>query len=269
MAHVSRFTVLGAGGFIGRHLVAHLRASGHQVLTPARDVSLAGQAHGHLIYAVGLTGDFRQRPLDAVDAHVGLLARVLREASFESFLYLSSTRVYGGLSADQLAQEDMDLPQRPTLDGLYDLSKLLGESMCLAQNHPAVRVVRLSNVYGVGQSPHTFLQMVLAELLREGEVTIGEAAESTKDYVSLRDVIELIPRISEHGDSRLYNLASGINLSHRELAERLQVLTGARVRFAEDGVCRRFPRIDISRISRAFAWQPRSLLVDLPELLGR
>lgn len=266
---MSRFTVLGSSGFIGRHLVAHLRASGHEVLTPARDADLAGQASGHLIYAIGLTGDFRQRPLDAVDAHVGLLAKVLRDARFESFLYLSSTRIYGGLPADQLAREDLALPQRPTLDGLYDLSKLLGEAMCLAQNHPAMRVVRLSNVYGVGQSPHTFLQMVLAELLREGEVTIGEAAESTKDYVALRDVVELLPRIAEHGDSRLYNLASGVGLSHRELAERLEVLTGGRVHFAENGACRRFPRIDVSRVSRAFAWEPRSLLADLPELLGR
>ncbi len=266
---MSRFTVLGAGGFIGRHLVAHLRASGHQVLTPARDVSLAGQAHGHLIYAVGLTGDFRQRPLDAVDAHVGLLARVLREASFESFLYLSSTRVYGGLSADQLAQEDMDLPQRPTLDGLYDLSKLLGESMCLAQNHPAVRVVRLSNVYGVGQSPHTFLQMVLAELLREGEVTIGEAAESTKDYVALQDVVGLLPRIAEQGQARIYNLASGMNLSHRELAECLRNLTGGAVHFARGGVCRRFARIDVTRINQEFDWHPRLLLSDISMLLDR
>lgn len=266
---MSRFTVLGSGGFIGRHLVAHLQRLGHDVLTPARDARLVGQALGHLIYAIGLTGDFRQRPLDTVDAHVSLLARVLREASFDSFLYMSSTRVYGGLPAEQLAQEELPLPQRPTLDGLYDLSKLLGEAMCLAQDRPTVRVVRLSNVYGLGQSRHTFLQMVLSALARNGEVLIGESAESSKDYVALRDVVELLPRIAESGGAGTFNLASGINVSHRDLAERLQALTGGVVRFAEDGACRRFPRIDVSRVSQAFAWQPRSLLADLPELLGR
>ena len=34
---MTRFTILGAGGFIGRALVAHLRAEGHEVLPVGRD----------------------------------------------------------------------------------------------------------------------------------------------------------------------------------------------------------------------------------------
>lgn len=266
---MSRFTVLGGSGFIGRNLVAHLREQGHDVWSPARGEPLTGQPLGHLIYAIGLTGDFRQRPFDTVEAHVGLLGRVLREAHFDSFIYLSSTRVYGGLPVDVLASEELALPQRPSLEGLYDLSKLLGEALCLAQPDPSIRVVRLSNVYGLGESRHTFLQMVLTALTHDGHVTINESADSAKDYVALSDVVGILQSIAEHGQSRLYNLASGINLSHRELAERLQNLTGGQVSFAEDGACRRFPLIDVSRLAREFDWNPRSVLADIPILLGK
>jgi len=264
---MSRFTVLGGRGFIGRHLVAHLRQQGHEVRAPARGEPFAGQPLGHLIYAIGLTGDFRQRPFDTVEAHVGLLGRVLREAQFDSFLYLSSTRVYGGLPADALASEELALPQRPSLEGLYDLSKLLGEALCLAQPNPAIRVVRLSNVYGPGQSRHTFLQMLLDSLAQRGEVEIGEAPESSKDYVALADVLEMLPRIALQGRQRLYNLAAGEAVSHRQLADALQAAGAGRVRFAAAGVTRRFPRIDSGRLREEFAWQPRRLLEQLPALI--
>lgn len=266
---MSRFTVLGGSGFIGRNLVAYLQGQGHEVLAPERDADLAGSALGCLIYAIGLTGDFRQRPLDAVDAHVSMLGRVLREAHFDSLLYISSTRVYGGVPVDQLACEDLALPQRPTLDGLYDLSKLLGEAMCLAQDNPAVRVVRLSNVYGQGQSPHTFLQMLIDSLVRDGQATIGEAVDSTKDYLALSDVVEVLPKIALRGRLRLYNLASGYSVTHGELAACLQELTGGHVIFAANALSRRYPRIDVSRLSQEFDWQPRTLLMDLPALLNR
>lgn len=268
MAHLTRFTVLGSTGFIGHHLVTHLRACGYEVLTPGRDTDLIGHVLGHVIYAVGLTGDFRQRPFDTVDAHVGLLSRLLQLASFDSFLYLSSTRVYGGLAPDRLAQEEMALPQQSTIDGLYDLSKMLGEALCLALPNSAIRVVRLSNVYGLGQSPHTFLHMLLAELQCNAEVVISEAAESTKDYVAVADVVELLPQISLSGRKRLYNLASGRNLSHRELADCLQALTGCAVRFAHGVRKRSFPRIDVTRVTSEFYWCPRNLLLDLPKLLS-
>ncbi|MGH8352861.1 MAG: NAD-dependent epimerase/dehydratase family protein [Pseudomonas sp.] len=264
---MSRFTVLGGSGFIGRHLVAHLRGAGHEVWAPARGEAICARPLGHVIYAIGLTGDFRQRPFDTVEAHVGLLGRVLREAEFDSFLYLSSTRVYGGLPADTLASEELALPQRPTLDGLYDLSKLLGEALCLALPNPAIRVVRLSNVYGLGQSRHTFLQMLLDSLAQDGAVEIGEAPESSKDYVALADVLELLPRIALQGRERLYNLAGGEAISHRQLADCLQAAGAGRVRFAAAGATRRFPHIDISRLQREFAWQPRRLVEQLPALI--
>ena len=60
------WTVLGASGAIGRRLVGYLRQTGHVVYTPERgDPGVWTRPLGHVIYAIGLTADFRQR-LDEV-----------------------------------------------------------------------------------------------------------------------------------------------------------------------------------------------------------
>jgi nucleoside-diphosphate-sugar epimerase len=262
-----RYTVLGSSGFIGRHLVMHLQSLGHDVLTPARDIAdIAGQSLGHVIYAIGLTGNFRQKPAETIEAHVTTLQRLMQGADFTSWLYLSSTRVYGGLAAGEVATEDTKLSVVPGMDGLYDLSKLLGEAFCAAQDNPRVRTVRLSNVYGAEQSPHTFLGAVMQDLAAKGSVDIGEAPSSAKDYIAIDDVVTMLPQIAEKGQHRLYNLASGRNTSHQEVAN-LLTETGYKVTFREGGVKRIFPPIDVARIKHEFQYAPRHLTDDLPLLL--
>ena len=71
------FTVFGSSGYIGSHLVRHLIASGEEVATPMRGAPI-GETHlGHVVYAIGLTADFRTRPFDTMAAHVTRLADIL------------------------------------------------------------------------------------------------------------------------------------------------------------------------------------------------
>lgn len=257
------FTVLGSTGFIGKTVTAHLRAKGHDVETPARDIkSLAGKNLGHVIYAIGMTGNFREHPDQAIEAHVNVLQRLIKDADFESWLYLSSTRVYG--MGD--TSETSPVSVTPNADTLYDLSKLLGEAICLSHKNPAVRVARLSNVYGAGQSEHTFLGSILRDVKNAGKATIGESQLSSKDYVSVHDVAETLELIALHGKERLYNIASGEATTHGALAEHL-FTAGYTIDFAPEGKTRALPAIDIGRIEREFGRAPRSILNDIPTLL--
>src|SRR5688500_5975918 len=87
-------TVLGASGFIGSRLVSQLAATGAEYQAVGRNEALPAGPLGHVIYCIGLTADFRSRPLNTVEAHVCKLLEVLRKCDFESLLYLSSTRLY-------------------------------------------------------------------------------------------------------------------------------------------------------------------------------
>lgn len=262
------FTVLGSTGFIGRHLVAYLKRQGCMVQAPPRDAEhLRGMPLGHVIYCIGTTGNFRQYPQAAVDAHVNKLYSLMSGAVFDSWLYLSSTRVYGGIPNNQSAREESALVVHPSADSLYDLTKMLGESVCFGQMSAAVRVARLSNVYGAGQSQSTFLGSILRDIVNSGKVVIGESSQSTKDYLSIEDAVFFLKEISVKGQERLYNVASGCCTSHEEIAAVIKKF-GKNVTFAEGAASRKFPPIDISRLAKEFGHPKRNILKDIPDIIS-
>lgn len=244
--------------------MAHLRSRGHEVACPDRSLSLRGERLGHVIYAIGLTADFRQRLFETIDAHVNVLSDVLRYSNFDSLLYLSSTRIYGRLPPETPVTETSPLLVEPSADSIYDLSKLLGESVCLSRDNPAVRVARLSNVYGPDQNPDTFLASVIREVREKGTVTIHDDPSSSKDYVSISDVVPILEEICISGRFRTYNVASGQSVRCLDLAEWI----GHPVIFSHRHKPRIFPHIDISRLVEEFSYRPRSLKHELPSLLG-
>lgn len=255
------FTVLGAGGVIGRALVDKLHASSDAVHALGRsDVWDWGADWGDVIYAVGVTADFRSRPHDTVDAHVGLLSQVLQRARFRSLLYLSSTRVYNGAAN---TREDATLCVRPgDASDLYNLSKLLGESLCLAVAHPAIRVARLSNVVGGDDAGSPNFVADLRRQADAGCIRLSSAPESAKDYVHIDDVCELLVDVARGGRERIYNVASGINITHARWVAHLQSRTGCRVEVESGAPVLRWPPIDVARIRGEFGRMPRAVLND-------
>jgi nucleoside-diphosphate-sugar epimerase len=263
-----RFTIFGGHGFIGRALVARLAEEGHEISAPPRGAVIdAGAELGHVVYCIGLTADFRQRPVETIEAHVHTLTGLMHRARYQSWLYLSTTRLYQGLGPDGVGREDEPVPVLPSADTLYDLSKLLGEAYCLGRDDPGVRVARLSNVYGPGQGTNSFLGAVIDDLKRKGSVTIREDPLSSKDYISVGDVARILVRIALEGCSRVYNVARGSPTTHGEIAQALEVLTGGRINFQPGAPRRVFPRIDNTRIRTEFGATPKSLIDNLPVLL--
>lgn len=268
---MSQFTVLGATGVIGQALVSHLRRAGHKVWAPTRhDPDIWNRPLGHVIYAIGVTADFRSRPLDTVEAHVCQLRKCLQSARFESLLYLSSTRVYAGCPDGSRAIESAPLmvsPHQPS--DLYNLSKLMGESLCLQAGIPGVRIARLSNVVG-GQDEETenFIPSILREA-RSGRVLLRSHPDSAKDYIHINDVVHLLSAISMQGTHTSYNVASGRQLTHEQWLSALSELTRCRVEIQPQAPLLSFPAIDISRIQSEFEFSPQNPLEALPDYLTR
>lgn len=261
-----RCTVLGSTGFIGSNLAAFLRTGGHEVNTPPREsTEIFSRPLGNVFYCIGLTADFRTRPFDTVRAHVSLLNEILERADFDSLLYLSSTRVYGrGSDGSETAPVMIDVSDP---SDLYNLSKLAGESLCRSCGRPGVKVVRLSNVVGSDPASENFLFALIREAL-SGRITLRSAPDSSKDYILLEEVVTLLPRIALEGKEWLYNVASGTNISNREVVERLASLTGCELEVNTDSPLLSFPAIRIERIRTEFGFSPAPVLDALPKLIA-
>ena len=258
-------TVLGASGFVGSEVVRHLQRIGADYDAPRRDADLTGRDLGHVLYCIGLTADFRERPYDAVDAHVCKLLDVVRNCTFQSLVYLSSTRLY--LRNEEVAHEDDDLRVNPLdAEDIYNLSKATGESIALSLGARG-RVARLSNVYGAEQRD-TFLSMIVEEATTRGTITLRTALDSERDYVSVADVATLLVKIALHGTERIYNVVGGENLTNAEVTAAIARLTGCTVTVVPEAPAVVFPRLDNTRVRTEFGFTPARLLEDLPSLLG-
>jgi len=257
-----RATLIGGHGFIGRYLQAQLRSLDWTIDAPLRDASLAGCDLGHVFYCAGLTADFRQRPYDTVEAHVTMLSEVLRHSTFSSLTYFSSTRVYADAPS---TNEDAILQVRSHIPGdLYNLSKLMGESLCLSSQRE-VRVVRLSNVYGAGMQRQNFLADVLTAAAKDKYIVFRSAPASQKDYIAVQDVVRCLPLIALHGSCGIYNLASGVNVSNADIAAILQK-QGVRCEFQDNAPDISFPSINIAKTSTLCGAPHHQLATDLPTL---
>jgi nucleoside-diphosphate-sugar epimerase len=257
-------TVLGGQGFIGREVVKEARAQGMPVSAPERGEPLSGRSLGTVVYCVGVTGDFRQRPLDTVVAHVSLLETVLRSATYDAMVYLSSARVYGHRTGPA-AREDEPIWVSPSdPDHLYNISKLMGESLVLSVGR-SPRVVRLTHVYRDDRSEN-FLRSLIRDATG-GRLLLQRSLDSDRDFVSVEDVARQILAVARSGRHRIYNIGSGRNTSNGELGRALAGLTGTALEVAADAPTVRSPPIDISRLQAETAFQPRLLLDELPRLV--
>ena len=262
---MSTFTVLGASGFIGRHLVEHLAQRGLAGFSPERSAELHQRHLGSVIYCIGLTADFRSRPLETVEAHVTKLSELLKGCDFDSLLYLSSARVYRGHEGE--AREDDPVQVNPLQDDhIYNISKLMGESLSLNCGRPA-RVARLSAVYGSDYGSENFLSRIIREAITKKKILLETALDSQRDYISVNDVVETLIKIAVGGRERIYNVASGQSVSHLELTNAISEITGCQVEVKEHAPKLSFPPIDISRIRNEFGFQPARILDELKGLV--
>jgi UDP-glucose 4-epimerase len=272
-------TVIGGDGFIGRRLRARLHGEGWECWLPRRDdPGLWRRDLGRVFYCAGLTADFAERPFDTVEAHVSLLSRVLRDARFESLVYLSSTRLYDGLG-DVDATEDLPLRLDPgSPRHLYDLSKALGESLCSVAGHGRARVARLSCVWGDAADAQGFLPALLQRVLasraapdgaRRPRLLVESSPRLARDYVHIDDVVDALVALAARGEATIYNVAGGCNVGNAQLFELLAAASGCELVPAHDRPAPAAPRISIARMADEFGWRPADVLDRVGRVIER
>ncbi len=260
-------TVLGAGGYIGSHIVKLLKARNIDHYAPSRDEDLEKTALGDVIYCIGLTADFRQRPFETVEAHVCKLSRILQYSDLDSLTYLSSARVYINCKQKKVDEATMLPVDIADSNELYTLTKLTGERICLSSGKK-VRIIRLSNIYGDDPEQENFITEIIQTITAKKEISFNLSLSSGKDYITVAQAADLIIRITTTGKEAIYNVASGYNTTNEAIINEIKKHVDFSVDLSKAGKEILFPEIDISRIRNEFNYIPSDILDSIPNLIN-
>ena len=236
-----RALITGARGFVGRHLAAHLRAEGDEVVETDRPdgpdlldgdavTALLGEVRPDAVYHLAGASDVgaswhHPRETFRVNAE-GTLNVLLgcEAAGVGRVLAISSADVYGRVRPDELPlSETAEL--RPITP--YAASKVaadhLGLQAWLGHGLEVVRV-RAFNHLGPGQT-NRFVAPALAERVarneRSGERTVPVGnCTPRRDFTDVRDVVRAYRLLVEAGHAgQVYNVCSGTAIAVQKLAE--------------------------------------------------
>ncbi len=249
------FTVLGAEGFIGSNLINHLSKDGSRIYAPKKNTSdLMKVQHGHIIYCIGLTSDFRRRPLDTMQAHVCILRELLERVEFKSLTYLSSTRVYHGSSS---TKESDKLSMNPeNIEDLYGISKLAGESLCHHSGRQNVKIVRLSNIVGYRKDSDLFIDQLLHEIANHNTLTLKSSLLSRKDYLYIDDAVNAIASLALTNNTGCFNVAYGNNISNQTIIDQLNENFDFKLTIEKNAPVIDFPIINTEKIRKTIHFNP-------------
>ncbi|TGM60666.1 NAD-dependent epimerase/dehydratase family protein [Leptospira vanthielii] len=258
-------TLLGATGFVGSEIQQTLESRKIPSYIPARNEKIIGKELGDIIYCIGLTSDFRSRPHDTVTAHVSYLNDLIRENEFNSLTYLSSTRVYIH-NESTLEDSPISIDPKDPFD-LFNSSKLTGELLALNSGRKNIKIARLSNVYGPDFASDNFLTSILRDAIVKKKIQFRTTPDSSKDYISITDVIEMLIHLAHLNKTGIYNVAFGSNLTNEEISSKIATLTGCSVETDQDANKIVFPEISISKIIKDIGYKPKKNLVNELESL--
>ena len=288
--------VTGAGGFVGRHLVDHLRRCGDEVIewdrgegpdilatAAVRDqlCRCAPDAVYHLAGQADVGGSWA-RPVETFRLNAEGTLNVLAgcvAADVGRVLAISSADVYGpARDASPFTEQS---PLRPVTP--YAASKVAADYLAL-QHHLAhdlgVIRVRAFNHIGPGQTDR-FVAAAIASRIARNELTDDDVVpignlSAQRDFTDVRDVVRAYRLLIEQGEAgEVYNVCSGQVVSVQHVADTLLRLAERPMRLFHDPSLQRpvdvpVLRGDPARLVDRTGWAPEiPLETSLGDLLDR
>ncbi len=283
--------VTGARGFVGPHLIDHLRSCGDEVVPVDLDrgpdlrdgagwVDTMADVGPEVVYHLAGWSDVGgswNDPYTTFDVNVGGTVSILeaaRLAGVRRVILISSAEVYGAVPPDRLPiTEDHPLvPGSP-----YGASKQAAEAAAL-QYHRGhgldVVIVRPFNHIGPGQSPRFAApafatQIAAAESTAPGEtpppLRHGDLSPE-RDLTDVRDVVRAYRLLAESGEpGECYNVCSGRSTSMSQLLATLCSLSTTSIETEVDVARLRPVEVQAqkgspAKLIAATGWEPTTAL---------
>lgn len=297
---IKRVLVTGGAGFLGSHLCDRLVQAGHDVVCVDNFFTSQKQNVAHLlprpnfelirhdvthplflevdeIYNLACPaapGHYQYNPIKTMKTsvlgaiHVLGMARRCRA----KVLQASTSEVYGDPDVHPQPESYRGSVNPIGPRACYDEGKRAAETLFFdyhRMNRINIRVVRIFNTYGPRMHPFDgrVVSNFIRQALRGEEVTLFGDGSQTRSFCYVDDLVDGMMRMMGAPDTLVgpVNLGNPIEVTMRELAERIIELTGSTSRLVfrpipQDDPRRRCP--DISLAKRELGWEPRTPLAE-------
>ena len=237
-----KILVTGSSGFIGRAVVEHLIASGHEVIgLHAHAKTITSALHRDLVADIASTEEIALlskeiEPCDAIvhtaaSLDMGLhstdvsrvncigLQNVLWLASQwigNQFIFLSSVPVIG---IPRIFPITEDHPVEPLT--AYHASKLFGEQIVRLAEKQGINTVslRLSAPVGPGMPKNRLLSVFVRRALNGEPLEISGQGTRKQNYIDTRDIAKATELCLQGNVSGVFNIAASRSISNIDLAK--------------------------------------------------
>jgi len=287
--------VAGHGGLVGSAIWRHLENAGFTKLVGRRSAELdlrdrdavraffADTRPAHVIDAAAKVGGILANntyPAEFLSDNLRIQLNLLdaaHEVGVERFLFLGSSCIYPKF-APQPIQESSLLtgPLEPTNDA-YAIAKIAGvmqvQAMRRQYGHAWISAMP-TNLYGPGDNFDLRNSHVMPALMRrmheavengDDTFTIWGTGTPRREFLHTDDLAAAcLTLLERYDDPAPINVGTGVDVTIRELAERIAAVVGFTGRFVfddskPDGTPRKV--LDVSRL-RALGWEPAIDLAD-------
>jgi len=259
----ARIVVLGAGGFLGRRLLAACAASGVEAEgLGSRDLDLTDASAGAqlaqllrprdvLVFLAALTPD-KGRDSSTLMRNLAMgraVCEATRSVELAHLVYASSDAVYS--FATTLICEET--PAIPT--DLYGAMHRTRELMLAAEAKVPLAILRLTAIYGADDTHNSYGPNRFArQAHKDGRIALFGNGEEMRDHLYVDDAIDLMLQAAMRGSTGLLNLATGKSESFRAVADLVAAQAGRHVEIVPSA--RQNPathrHFDVTNLMRAF-----------------
>ena len=141
----------------------------------------------------------------------------------------------------------------------YNSLKIAAENFCLSQGNKNIKVLRLSNLYGLNFKKQTYLLPTLIRNSKKNKkINIYINEKSKKNFLNIHDAIHIIVKIIKKSKYRLYNIASNKRISIEKIVSSIKKATNCKIIYSNQKEKFDEPKIDISRIKKEFKFKPNN-----------
>ncbi len=228
-----RIFILGAGGFIGRHLHSKLsqddrreRVVGYTssecdlLLPNSIRTALSSATEDDVVVMVSAIIRLTENSCDSMFKNIQMaenLSQFLEECPVSHVVFLSTVEVYGSIPDNILIKEDL----LPNPDNYYAISKLASEYLLkrtLSRKGIPLTIFRLPGIYGPGDDGKSTINTLVKSAKLNGKITIYGDGSDKRDFVYVNDVCKIVLKAIQNKINLTINVATGKSYSIKDIA---------------------------------------------------